>query len=98
MKFDLPQRCQGCTDLRRDMNTVSVGRTGQIAWNGSPIPETSLAPLLRQTQQMERIPELHLRPDPDARFGTVDEVLAIIKREHVERFGFVGNEAPPYSF
>jgi biopolymer transport protein ExbD len=39
------------------------------------------------------VPELHLRPAPDARYEAVDEVLGIIKREHVQRFGFVGNEA-----
>jgi biopolymer transport protein ExbD len=38
-------------------------------------------------------PELHLRPDADARHGDVDEVLAMIKREQISRFGFVGNEA-----
>jgi biopolymer transport protein ExbD len=42
---------------------------------------------------MRPTPELHLQPDAGARYGTVDEVLAIIKRAHVEKFGFVGNEA-----
>jgi biopolymer transport protein ExbD len=37
-------------------------------------------------------PEVHLRPDPEARYGVVDDVLAMIKREHVQKFGFVGNE------
>jgi biopolymer transport protein ExbD len=42
---------------------------------------------------MPRVPELHLRPDPMARYEVVDEVLAIIKREQVRKVGFVGNEA-----
>jgi biopolymer transport protein ExbD len=44
------------------------------------------------TRQMTQPPELHLQPDPDARHGDVDKVLAIIKREQISRFGFVGNE------
>ena len=41
---------------------------------------------------MASVPDLHLRPDANARCGLVDEVLATIKRERVERFGFVRNE------
>jgi biopolymer transport protein ExbD len=42
---------------------------------------------------MDPIPELHLQPEPNARYALVDEVLAITKRAHVEKMGFVGNEA-----
>ncbi len=48
---------------------------------------------LDATQQMDPIPELHLQPEPTARYGLVDEVLAITKRAGVEKMGFVGNEA-----
>jgi biopolymer transport protein ExbD len=37
-------------------------------------------------------PELRLRPDPEARYGVVDDVLGTIKREHVQKVGFIGNE------
>ena len=43
-------------------------------------------------QQMPVTPELHLQPDPLARYDKVDEVLAITKRVGVEKMGFVGNE------
>jgi biopolymer transport protein ExbD len=42
---------------------------------------------------MNPIPELHLQPDPNARYELVDEVLAVTKRARVEKMGFVGNEA-----
>ena len=45
------------------------------------------------SQQIQPIPELHLQPEPDARYELVDQVLAITKRAHVEKMGFVGNEA-----
>jgi biopolymer transport protein ExbD len=41
---------------------------------------------------MSPTPELHLRPDAQARYERVMDVLAIVKREHVQKFGFVGNE------
>ena len=43
-------------------------------------------------QEMELQPELRLRPDPEARYAIVDDVLWTIKREHVQKVGFVGNE------
>jgi biopolymer transport protein ExbD len=39
------------------------------------------------------VPELHLQPDPQARYELVDEVLAVTKRAQVTAMGFVGNEA-----
>jgi biopolymer transport protein ExbD len=42
---------------------------------------------------MNPVPELHLRPAPDARYEVVDSVLAVTKRANVTKMGFVGNEA-----
>jgi biopolymer transport protein ExbD len=74
-------------------NTLEITRAGTLLWNGQPITRDGLKYDLQRTQQMPRIPELHLRPDPLARYEVVDEVLAIIKREQVKKVGFVGNEA-----
>jgi biopolymer transport protein ExbD len=92
VELDLPT-CVGCPKPDATVNTVTIGSAEQIAWNGVPISKQNLGALLRETQQMQPSAELHLRPDPEARYGTVDEVLAIIKRAHVQKFGFVGNEA-----
>ncbi len=92
VKLDLPT-CAGCPVPRSDVNLVTIDPAGQISWNGTPVSKQELGALLRRTQQMRSTPELHLRPDARARYGTVDEVLAIVKRAQVRKFGFVGNEA-----
>ena len=74
-------------------NEVSVDRGGYIYWNGSPINLVVLRQYLDQTQAMDPIPELHLRPTADARYEVVDQVLAVTKRASVSKMGFVGNEA-----
>ena len=48
---------------------------------------------LAATRQMTPSPELHLQPDADARHGDVDQLLAIIKREQISRFGFVSGSS-----
>jgi biopolymer transport protein ExbD len=69
-----------------------VTAQGQILWNGTPVTQQQLRSFLDATQQMNPIPELHLQPDATARYELVDEVLAITKRAHVQKMGFVGNE------
>ena len=74
-------------------NKITVNRSNMVMWNGAPVNLVVLRQYLDQTQQMDPIPELHLQPDPDARYEIVDQVLAVTKRAQVEKMGFVGNEA-----
>ena len=74
-------------------NKVVITAAGQILWNGAPVNQDQLRQYLELSQQINPIPELHLQPEPEARYELVDEVLAITKRAHVEKMGFVGNEA-----
>lgn len=95
VKLDLPQNNQQNTPppIQPVKNEVRVQPNNQILWNGSPIDLTVLRQYLDQTQTMNPIPELHLRPDPQARYERVDEVLAVTKRANVSKMGFIGNEA-----
>ncbi len=94
VKLDLPQNTNNPPPpIQPVKNEVSIDRAGYIYWNGSPISLVVLRQYLDQTQAMDPIPELHLRPTPDARYEVVDQVLAVTKRASVAKMGFVGNEA-----
>jgi biopolymer transport protein ExbD len=92
VKLDLPT---GPPPLRVDpvKNEIVIRRSDAILWNGRAVDEPTLRSELRFTRRMRIPPELHLRPDPDARYETVDRVLGLIKLEQVQKVGFVGNEA-----
>ena len=94
VKLDLPvnQQNQPPPPIDTVKNKVVVTAQGQILWNGTPVSKEQLRAFLDATQQMNPIPELHLQPDATARYELVDEVLAITKRAHVQKMGFVGNE------
>ena len=94
VKLDLPQDQQNQPPPPIDpvKNKVTIDPAGTIFWNGTPINQVVLRQYLDLTQQMNPIPELHLEPDPQARYVVVDEVLAVTKRAHVEKMGFIGNE------
>jgi len=94
VKLDLPQDThQPPPPIQPLKNTVGVSAQGAITWNGVGVNLDQLRQYLDVSQQMNPIPELHLQPEPDAPYGTVDEVLAVTKRAHVEKMGFIGNEA-----
>ena len=94
VKLDLPvnQQNQPPPPIDPVKNKVSINAQDQVLWNGAPVSMQQLRAYLDTTQQMNPIPELHLQPDATARYVTVDEVLAVTKRAHVQKMGFVGNE------
>jgi biopolymer transport protein ExbD len=93
VKLDLPQNTNTPPPpVLPEKNIVVVTAQGQILWNGSPVTPVQLKQYLEVTQQMNPIPELHLQPESTARYELVDQVLAITKRAHVQKMGFVGNE------
>ena len=94
VKLDLPQDNNSPPPpILPTKNKVVITAGGEILWNGSPVTPEQLRLFLDATQQMDPTPELHLQPEPEARYALVDEVLAITKRAHVDKMGFVGNEA-----
>jgi biopolymer transport protein ExbD len=94
VKLDLPQNNNSVTPpIDPVKNKVVITTAGQVMWNGAPVDLVTLRQYLDLTQQMNPIPELHLQPEPTARYELVDQVLAVTKRAHVEKMGFVGNEA-----
>jgi len=94
VKLDLPvnQPNQAPPPINPIKNVVSINAQDQILWNGTPATMQQLRTYLDATQQMNPIPELHLQPDATARYEIVDEVLAVTKKAHVQKMGFVGNE------
>jgi biopolymer transport protein ExbD len=94
VKLDLPvnQPNQAPPPINPLKNVVSVNAHDQILWNGTPVSLQQLRAYLDTTQQMNPVPELHLQPDATARYEIVDEILAVTKKAHVQKMGFVGNE------
>jgi|SRR5688572_19832405 biopolymer transport protein ExbD len=100
VKLDLPVNQANQTPPPVDpiKNRLVVTAAGVVLWNGTPVNLQQLRQYLDISQQMNPIPELHLQPEADAPYGLVDEVLAVTKQAHVEKMGFVGNEAYMHAF
>jgi len=94
VKLDLPvdQKNPNPPPILPTKNKVVITPESTILWNGTPITLVTLRQYLDLTQTMNPVPELHLQPDPQARYELVDKVLAVTKRAQVEKMGFIGNE------
>ena len=94
VKLDLPQNTTNPEPPPVDpiKNKVVITQVGAILWNGAQVSPMQLRQYLDVSQQMDPVPELHLQPEPEARYELVDQVLAITKQARVEKMGFVGNE------
>ena len=94
VKLDLPQPNPNdpVDPVDPVKNKIVIDPAGTVFWNGAPVDLPTLSQYLELTQQINPLPELHLQPDPNARYEKVDEVLAVTKRVGVEKMGFVGNE------
>jgi len=94
VKLDLPvnQPNQPPPPIEPVKNILSINAQDQVLWNGQPVTIDQLRSYLDTTQQMNPVPELHLQPDATARYEIVDRVLAVTKKAHVQKMGFVGNE------
>jgi biopolymer transport protein ExbD len=93
VRIDLPQDCATCPKPDASFNKIVITSDDRILWNGQAISMQDLAPTLAAMTAMSPQPELQMQPEPEARWALVDEVLAVTKRAHVARMGFVGNEA-----
>jgi biopolymer transport protein ExbD len=97
VKIDLPQDCApNCPpppEVLPTKNALYIAPNDAILWNNQPVALSQLRGLFESSQTMDPIPELHLQPDPNARYDMVDKVLAETKKAKVSKLGFIGNEA-----
>jgi biopolymer transport protein ExbD len=94
VKLDLPQNQPNQPPpINVTKNQITTDAAGTVFWNGNPVDMVTLRQYIDLTKNMDPEPELHLQPDPQTRYDVIDNVLAVVKKAQVEKFGFVGNEA-----
>jgi biopolymer transport protein ExbD len=72
---------------------VDVDADGRIWWNGEIVPDrANLEERLRVAAAKPVQPELHLRPDKNAKYDIVAAVMASSQRLGLTKIGLVGSE------
>ena len=91
VKLDMPQANNPPPqDLRPEVIDLEVDFDGTVVWNGTVVPSVqTLEQYFRTESGKEPQPEIHLRPDRRAKYGTVAAVLAAAQRNRMKKIGFV---------
>ena len=91
VKLDMPRpNNQPPPEVRPEVIDLEIDFDGTVVWNGSVVPSiATLEQYLRTEAVKEPQPEIHLRPDRRAKYGTVATVLAAAQRNRMQKIGFV---------
>ena len=94
VKLDLPVNTNtNPPPINPTKNTISTDAAGGMFWNGQPVADlVTLRQYIDLTKNLPDEPELHLLPDPTTRYEVIDNILAVVKKSQVGKFGFEGNE------
>lgn len=69
---------------------ITIDFDGTVLWNSAPLTDLNvLDGYFRQERDKDPQPEVHMRPDKRARYGTVAKVLAAAQRNRMKKIGFV---------
>jgi biopolymer transport protein ExbD len=94
VKLDLPPPAPP-TNIQQDpkFNTVDIDFLNNIYYNKQEVSIDQLRSYLQQAAEDPNEPELRVKPEADARYEVVDQVMAAAQQAGIKKMGFVGNEA-----
>ena len=93
VKLDLPPPNPNPSQVDPVFNQIDIDFLNNIYWNKQEISLPTLRSYLKQSVALPEEPELRLRPEAQARYEVVDQVMAEAQQAGVTKMGFVGNEA-----
>ena len=75
---------------------LDLAASGHFRWNGEPLADrAALEARLREAAAQAQQPEIHLRPDPRAKYDAVAAALSSAQRLGLVKIGLVGAEDAP---
>ena len=92
VKLDMPTGKGNPPTVEPEVIDLEVDYDGTYYWNGTPTDFATLEGYFRQEAQKDPQPELHIKPNPRAKYDYVAKALAVAQRNQILRIGFVGNE------
>jgi biopolymer transport protein ExbD len=89
VKLDMPQS-RPPNGPAPEVIDLDIDFDGTISWNGSPVANLQqLEGYFRTESHKHPQPEVHLRPDPHAKYDVVAKVLAAGQRNGMTKLGFI---------
>ena len=90
VKLDMPRPNPNPPLTQPVVVDLLVDFDGSIYWNGNPVDRATLQSYFQNAVNSEPQPEIHLSPNPLAKYDTVAIVLGDAQRLGVTKIGFTG--------
>jgi biopolymer transport protein ExbD len=94
VKIDLPKASSSANVTKPEHIEFGIRESGELFWNGEPVPLAALASRFAAEAQRQPQPELHLRADRNARYESVAQVMSLAAKAGLLRIGFVSTPEP----
>ena len=89
VNVDLPRATNQPELIKPETVRLSVAADGKYFWNGAPVADEELFPLLQTEAAKKPQPDLHIRGDKEVRYERVAQAMAAAQRAGVRKIGFV---------
>jgi biopolymer transport protein ExbD len=90
VKLDMPRPNNNPPPVPPESIALEVTFDNQVTWNGTPTDRATLQGYFKDAAAKTPQPEIHVHPDPLAKYDRVAQVLADAQRLGVTHIGFVG--------
>ncbi|HEX2543591.1 MAG TPA: biopolymer transporter ExbD [Ramlibacter sp.] len=93
VSLEMPGRSAPTPPLEPVVVQLTVDAGGRFAWNGELLADrAALEAKLRESAADANAPEIHVRPDPRAKYEAVAAALTSAQQLGLQKIGIVGTE------
>ncbi len=93
VNLNLPVGTPPPSDVKPEVVKIDVDAKSVVHWQGVPVASgVQLEQKMKEVSELAVQPEVHLRPDKQARYEVVASILAATKRSGLTKIGVIGSE------
>ncbi len=93
VNLNLPVGTPPPSDVKPEVVKIDVDAKSVVHWQGVPVASgADLEQKMNEVAALAVQPEVHLRPDRQARYEVVASILAATKRSGLTKIGVIGSE------
>jgi len=93
VNLNLPVGTPPPSDVKPEVVKIDVDAKSVVHWQGVPVASgADLEQKMNEVSALAVQPEVHLRPDRQARYEVVASILAATKRSGLTKIGVIGSE------
>ena len=92
VNMDMPVGTPPTSQVKPDKVQIDIDEKGLLYWQGLPVSAAELEQDMVTIGQQTIQPEVHIRPDKNARYAVFANVIADARRKGLKKIAVIGSE------